>query len=74
MPCPQLLPPPPAYLPWLPSTHPPALVPAQVQLTTLKLLTLDSNSLSGTLPSEFGKLWNLNVLWLHYNQMSGEVL
>ena len=40
-------------------------------LTALRLLVLDDNQLSGTLPTEIGKLANLQVLWLQYNQLSG---
>ena len=48
-------------------------MPEQVDLSAIKLIALDGNQLSGTLPKQFGKLWNLNVLWLQHNSMSGSL-
>lgn len=45
----------------------------QADLTTLKVLALDGNRLSGTIPASFGSLWNLHVLWLQHNFLSGSI-
>jgi len=36
-------------------------------------LTLEENKLTGTIPQELGNLKNLKNLWLHNNQLKGQI-
>lgn len=52
-----------------------ASIPAEIKkkLTSLTVLQMDYNLLSGKIPSTLGNLQNLSILSLYNNKLSGEI-